>query len=30
MQNNGLVIKNCVKTDLKQKRGYDFPNFIIR
>ena len=29
MQKNGFVIKNCVKTDLKQRREYYIHSFII-
>ena len=27
---NGVVLNNCVKTDLKQTRRYYFASFIIR
>ena len=30
MQKNGFVIKTVLTCDLKQKRGYYFPSFIIR
>ena len=30
MQKNGFVIKICVLTDIKQKRGYNLPRCIIR
>ena len=30
MQKNSFIIKNCVKTDLKQKRGYILSQFYYK